>query len=98
MQTAQYLQVRLDPQTKSQAESVLSQMGLTMTQAVKLYLRQIIMRKSIPFPIVIPAEKMPHATKEEELMIKKSLNQISQGDSITIDMKNTSQVKKHFDL
>ncbi|MBU0619256.1 type II toxin-antitoxin system RelB/DinJ family antitoxin [Patescibacteria group bacterium] len=92
----QYLQVRLDPRMKAQAESVLERLGLSMTQAVKLFFRQVIMRKAIPFSIVIPKDKRAYATVEEEAMIEASLKQISEGKSVTVDMENTKQVAKYF--
>ena len=92
----QYLQVRLDSKMKNQAEFVLEKMGLTMTQAVKLFFRQIIMRKAIPFSVVIPKRKRAYATAEEEAMIEESLKQISEGKKTLVDMNNAKQVAKHF--
>ena len=91
-----YLQVRLDPVIKSETEAVLEQLGLTMTQAVKLFFKQVIMRKSIPFPVVIPKTSRVYATQEEEQMIEESLMSLSKGKKTAIDMSNEAQVKKHF--
>lgn len=92
----QYLQVRLNAQMKAQAESVLKTLGLSMTQAVKLFFRQIIMRKAVPFPIVIPQTKRDFASIQEEAMIEESLIQMSEGKKVTINMNDTKQVKKYF--
>ncbi len=96
MSSTTYLQVRLDNNLKSQTESVLKDMGLTMTQAVKLFFKQVTLRKAIPFSVIIPQEKRAHATPEEEALIEQSLNQIKQGKAVTIDMSDKKQVKKHF--
>ncbi len=42
---------RIDPELKKEAEQVITQIGLTMSQAVTLYLRQIVNRRSIPFEL-----------------------------------------------
>lgn len=67
-----------------------------MTQAVKLFFKQVTLRKAIPFPVVIPQEKSDFVTPQEEAMIEQSLNQISQGKSVTVDMSDDKQIKKHF--
>lgn len=91
-----YLQVRLDPTLKSETEMVLNQLGISMTQAVKMFFKQIIMRKSIPFSVVIPKSKRSYVSPAEELMIEESLEQISGGRKVEIDMSDDKQVKKLF--
>lgn len=91
-----YLQVRLEPAIKSEVEMVLDQLGLTMTQAVKLFFKQVIMRKSIPFPVVISKSRRAYVSVTEELMIEESLRQISQGKNSEVDMGDDRQVKKFF--
>ena len=43
------MQIRLDDELKSDAENVLSQLGLSATEYVRMSLRQLVMRKGIPF-------------------------------------------------
>lgn len=45
------LQVRIDEKTKRDAKRVLDRLGLDMSGAVKLYLRQISLRKRIPMEL-----------------------------------------------
>jgi DNA-damage-inducible protein J len=42
---------RVEPELKKEAEEVISQVGLTMSQAMTLYLRQIVNRRAIPFEL-----------------------------------------------
>lgn len=49
--------MRIDPETKAAAEAVLNQLGLSMSTAVEIYLRQIILNGEIPFYITaVPQE------------------------------------------
>ena len=48
---ATQLQIRIDRNLKREAEEVLKEMGITTSQAIKLFLRQIILKKEIPFKI-----------------------------------------------
>jgi DNA-damage-inducible protein J len=46
--------VRLDPQVKQNAETVLKTLGLTTSQAVTLFFTQVSLNKGIPFDVHIP--------------------------------------------
>lgn len=45
------IQVRLDDDTKSELELILNQLGLTTSQAVLMYIKQIVMKKRIPIEL-----------------------------------------------
>jgi DNA-damage-inducible protein J len=47
---------RIEPQTKQKAEVVLRKLGLTPTEAIRIFYKQISLRGGLPFPIVIPNE------------------------------------------
>ena len=53
--------VRLDPKIKSSAEAVLSELGLTTTQAVTLFFNQVSMNKGLPFAVEIPSDELLEA-------------------------------------
>ena len=44
-------QIRLDSQEKKQAFAVFKQLGITPAQAVRLFFKQVVLTKSIPFAI-----------------------------------------------
>jgi len=48
--------VRLDPQVKKDAQAILSELGLTTTQAVSLFFKQVTMTRGLPFAVEIPNE------------------------------------------
>jgi len=50
------IQARIDVESKEQAKKIFDFLGLTMSQAITLYLRQVILRRGIPFEIEIPNE------------------------------------------
>ena len=45
------IQVRIDEQTKKAAKKVLDELGIDLSGAIKLYLKQIGRVKGIPFPL-----------------------------------------------
>lgn len=61
--TAQ-MQIRIDPDLKSDAEAVLGALGLSPTEFVRMSLRQLVMRKGLPFEARIPNEETIAAIRE----------------------------------
>lgn len=54
MQKSATLNLRVDPEVKSSAETVLSQLGLSMSTAVDMFLRQVSLTGGIPFKVSLP--------------------------------------------
>jgi DNA-damage-inducible protein J len=46
----------IEPQTKQKAERVLRKLGLTPTEAIRVFYKQISLRGGLPFPVEIPNE------------------------------------------
>ena len=51
MRKTEVYQIRLDSQEKKQAFAVFKQLGITPAQAVRLFFKQVVITKSIPFSI-----------------------------------------------
>lgn len=51
MRKTEVYQIRLDSQEKKQAFAVFKQLGITPAQAVRLFFKQVVLTKSIPFSI-----------------------------------------------
>ena len=60
--------VRIEPQVKEQAEAVLDQLGIPMSNAVGMFLHQVVLQKGIPFEIKLPNAKplMLNSLNDEE--------------------------------
>ena len=48
--------VRLEPGVKESAEKVLTAIGLPLSSAVNIFLKQVAMRRCIPFSLALPKE------------------------------------------
>lgn len=48
---------RVEPEVKEQAEKVLEQLGISMSNAIEIFLRQVVLRRGIPFDIKLPQDK-----------------------------------------
>ena len=50
-------QVRIDEKLKKQATELFSQLGMDMSSAMNIFLRQCVMRGGLPFDVVVPQYK-----------------------------------------
>jgi DNA-damage-inducible protein J len=48
---------RVEPEIKEQAEKVLEQLGIPMSNAIGLFLRQVVLQRGIPFDMKLPQNK-----------------------------------------
>lgn len=74
--SAATLQVRLDNQLKKDAERFFAAAGLDTTTAVRMFLRQVLIRQAIPFDII--AED-PFYAPANQKKLKKSIRQLESG-------------------
>lgn len=47
---------RVEPEIKEQAEQVLEKLGIPMSNAVSMFLRQVVLQHGIPFEMKLPKE------------------------------------------
>ena len=53
MKTA-VIHARIEPETKRKAEGILRKVGISPTEAIRIFYRQITLRGGIPFAIEVP--------------------------------------------
>jgi len=56
--------VQVDPELKQDVEDILQELGLTMSQAITLFLEQISLKKGLPFTLRPAGE---HLSRQETL-------------------------------
>lgn len=59
---------RVDPETKEQAESILARLGIPMSSAIGMFLRQVVLQRGMPFEMKLPSAQptaMDGLTKEQ---------------------------------
>lgn len=55
---------RIQPEIKQQAEEVLHRLGLSPTEAIRMFYTQIALRNGLPFDVAIPNEVTEKALNE----------------------------------
>lgn len=66
------LYVRIEPNVKLQAESILSALGISASNAINIFYKQIILQQGIPFDIKIPQQPVVdfNSLTEEQIDVK----------------------------
>ena len=54
MEKTATVNLRINPELKSNAEGILAKLGIPMSIAVDMFLNQVVMTGGIPFPITLP--------------------------------------------
>lgn len=77
MQKSATLNLRVDPEVKQSAESVLSQLGLSMSAAVDMFLRQVSLTGGIPFRVALP--EAPRSLDVDSMTDRQLFEALSRG-------------------
>jgi len=56
MTKTETVRARIQPELKNRAEDVFRRLGLTATQAIIMFYKQVELRNGLPFEVVIPNE------------------------------------------
>ena len=92
---------RVEPELKEQAEQVLEQLGIPMSSAIGLFLRQVVLQRGIPFDIKLP-KRAPLALgalsdDEFDAEIEKGLSDLASGKTVSAD-KVADRMRRDFGL
>lgn len=60
------ISARIDPETKANAEKVFEELGLTTSQAITLFYKQVELRHGLPFAVALPNATTRKALDEAE--------------------------------
>ena len=101
MRKTEVYQIRLDSKEKKQAFAVFMQLGITPAQAVRLFFKQVVITKSIPFSIEnqnINLEQLIRLRKLKQNEAKTEQNALSSSALNLLDDQEIQLDDDHFDL
>lgn len=88
---------RVDPETKEQAEAILNQLGIPLSNAIGMFLKQVVLQHGIPFDMKLPETKpvaIGGMTKEQiDLELQKGMDDIAASRVVSIDEVETEMKK-----
>lgn len=77
------IQIRIDEKTKKTAKKIFDDLGIDLSTGIKLYLKQVIIVKGIPFKLITENGLTP----KEELEILKASEEARSGKNVTDAME-----------
>jgi DNA-damage-inducible protein J len=77
MAKSQMIRARVEPRLKHDAEAVLDELGMTPTEAITLFYKQVTLYRGLPFPV-----RIPNATTRKALREARSRKNIESFESI----------------
>lgn len=88
--------VRVDDELKKEATAIFNELGLDMSTAVKLFLKQSVLTRSIPFKLDLYEREY---TKEEVEQAKKDIQRLVKEKSklVKLDFSKQEDIDKFFD-
>jgi DNA-damage-inducible protein J len=72
MRKTAVVHARIEPGTKKAAEGVLKRLGMSPTEAIRIFYRQICLRRGLPFRVQVPND-----------LTKKTLARSKRGEQLT---------------
>ncbi|HLH49760.1 MAG TPA: type II toxin-antitoxin system RelB/DinJ family antitoxin [Roseiarcus sp.] len=66
MTKSETIRARVEPALKHDAEAVLNKLGLTPTEAITLFYKQVALYRGLPFPVRIPNVATRRALREAQ--------------------------------
>ncbi len=83
------IQIRIDKKDKIEAKKIFDRLGLDMSSAIKLFLRQTSIRKTLPF-VLITDNGM---SVEDEIAILEASKQVRAGKNVSPVMSDKKAVE-----
>ncbi len=78
------LSVRMDPELKRETERILRQLGLTPSQAITLFYRQIEIHRGLPFRVRLPNQTTQQAL--EDAAARRNLDKFDSPEALFDDL------------
>jgi len=86
--------VRVDEQIKAQATETLAAMGLSVSDAVRIFLMRVITDKQIPFTISVPNAVTRSAIAEADGISRNHQGRFANGIELFDDLEKTARSKR----
>ncbi|WP_205962311.1 type II toxin-antitoxin system RelB/DinJ family antitoxin [Neopusillimonas aestuarii] len=83
--------VRVDEKIKAEATETLASMGLTVSDAVRVFLTRVVADKELPFAVKAPNTRSRKAMAEAEEIIKNRRTRFNNSEALIDDLEKVSR-------
>lgn len=89
MAQSSMLHIRVDDETKTQATEALAAMGLSMSDAVRIFLKRVVNDQAFPLELKVPNTETRAAMEEARVMMKARQAPFVSADALFDDLEKT---------
>jgi DNA-damage-inducible protein J len=90
MANTRMVHVRIDEQIKAQAAETLAEMGLSISDAVRVFLMRIVAEKQMPFTLKVPNAETRAAMAEADKIAHTRHTRFNNADELFDDLEKNS--------
>ncbi len=91
MTTSTMIHVRVDNEVKAQATEALDAMGLTVSDAVRLFLKRVVAEQAMPIELKVPNAETRAAMEESRAMIRAHRARYASAQELFNDLEKNSK-------
>ncbi len=85
------IHVRVDDKIKAQASETLEAMGLSVSEAVRLFLYRVVSDQALPFELKVPSAKTRKAMHEADEIISSRRARFSKASNLIDELEKNSR-------
>ena len=89
MAQSSMLHIRVDDETKIQATAALAAMGLSMSDAVRIFLKRVVNDQAFPLELKVPNAETRAAMEEARAMMKARQARFESTDALFDELEKT---------
>ena len=89
MAQSSMLHIRVDDETKIQATAALAAMGLSMSDAVRIFLKRVVNDQAFPLELKVPNAETRAAMEEARAMMKARQARFESADTLLDELEKT---------
>jgi len=90
MATSSMIHVRVDEDTKARANETLAAMGLSMSDAVRVFLTRVVAEQRLPFHLEVPNAATQAAMREADEIARSHRGRFASADELFDDLEENS--------
>lgn len=87
MAQSSMLHIRIDDETKTQATAALAAMGLSMSDAVRIFLKRVVNDQAFPLELKVPNAETRAAMEEARAMMKARQARFESADTLLDELE-----------
>lgn len=91
MATSAIFRVRVDKNIKEQATPILAAMGLTVSDAVRVFLKRVAVEQAMPFALYVPNAETAAAMAEADAIVRTRRTRFDSAANVSMPEKEVGQ-------